>query len=85
MTLSDRRMNILLNKSPKSGYIHSRNGASGSQHLCTMKEGIFKKKKSNRIQMKKAATTPTLGRWEREQSLSQGAVQPLAQAQQLES
>lgn len=35
--------------------------------------------------MKKAATTPTLGRWEREQSLSQGAFQPLAQAQQLES
>lgn len=46
MSLSDRRMNILLNKSPQSGYIHSRNGASGSQHLCTMKEGIFKKTKS---------------------------------------
>lgn len=45
MTLSDRRMNNLLNKSPKSGYIHRRNGASDSQHLCTMKEEIFKKKK----------------------------------------
>lgn len=44
MTLSDRRMNSLLNKSPESGYIHSRNGASGFQHLCTMKE--FLKKKS---------------------------------------
>lgn len=47
MTLSDRRMNNLLNKSPKSGYIHRRNGASDSQHLCTMKEEIFKKKKKN--------------------------------------
>lgn len=46
MTLSDRRMNSLLNKSPESGYIHSRNGASGFQHLCTMKEELFKKKKS---------------------------------------
>lgn len=39
----DRRMNSLLDKSPESGYIHSRNGASGSQHLCTMKEEIFLK------------------------------------------
>ena len=35
--------------------------------------------------MKKAATTPTLGRWEREQSLTLGAAQPLAQARQLKS
>lgn len=48
MTLSDRRMNSLLNKSPESGYIHSRNGASESQHLCTMKGEIFKKNICNR-------------------------------------
>lgn len=44
----DRRMNSLLNKSPKSGYIHSRNGASDSQHLCTMKRRNLLKKASNR-------------------------------------
>lgn len=66
MTLSDRRMNNLLNKSPKSGYIHRRNGASESQHLCTMKEEIFKKKISvTEDTNQKAARTPTLARWER--------------------
>lgn len=70
MTLSDRRMNNLLNKSPKSGYIHRRNGASDSQHLCTMKEEIFKKKKKPVTEdtNQKAARTPTLARWERDYS-----------------
>lgn len=60
-------MNNLLNKSPKSGYIHRRNGASESQHLCTMKEEIFKKKKISVTEdtNQKAARTPTLARWER--------------------
>lgn len=61
MTLSDRRMNILLNKSPKSGYIHSRNGASGSQHLCTMKEGIFKKKKKKQDTNEKGSNNTNIG------------------------
>lgn len=43
MTFPDRRMNSLMNNSPESGYIHSRNGASDSQHLCTMKKEILKK------------------------------------------
>lgn len=70
MTLSDRRMNNLLNKSPKSGYIHRRNGASDSQHLCTMKEEILKKKKKPVTEdtNQKAARTPTLARWERDYS-----------------
>lgn len=78
MTLSDRRMNSLLNKSPESGYIHSRNGASESQHLCTMKGEIFLKISVTEDTNQKAARTQTLVRWE-------GAVQPPAWAQQLES
>lgn len=65
MTLSDRRMNSLLNKSPESGYIHSRNGASESQHLCTMKEEMFKKISVTEDTNQKAARTRTLVRWER--------------------
>lgn len=65
MTLSDRRMNSLLNKSPESGYIHSRNGASESQHLCTMKEEILKKISVTEDTNQKAARTQTLVRWER--------------------
>lgn len=72
----DRRMNSLLNKSPESGYIHSRNGASGSQHLCMMKEVIFFLKSITEDINQKAATTPTMERWEREQSLLVGAAQP---------
>lgn len=65
MTLSDRRMNSLLNKSPESGYIHSRNGASESQHLYTMKEEMFKKITVTEDTNQKAARTQTLVRWER--------------------
>lgn len=60
MTLSARRMDNLLNKSPESGYIHSRNGASGSQRLCTMKEGVFKKI-HKRIQLKKGSDNTAPG------------------------
>lgn len=59
MTLSDRRMNNLLNKSPKSGYIHRRNGASESQHLCTMKEEISKKKSVTGYKSKGSKDTDT--------------------------
>lgn len=61
MTLSDRRMNSLLNKSPESGYIHSRNGASGTQHLCTMKEGNLFKKKVIEDTNKKGSNTTNFG------------------------
>ena len=43
MTLSDRRMNILLNKAPSQDTAEM---GPGSQHLCIMKEGIFNLKKS---------------------------------------
>lgn len=79
MTLSDRRMNSLLNKSPESGYIHSRNGASESQHLCTMKEEMFKKISVTEDTYQKAAKTRTLVRWER------GCSAPSVGTQQLES
>lgn len=85
MTLSDRRMNSSLNKSPESGYIHSRNGASDSQHLCTMKEEIFLKKFYNRGYNQKGSNNTNIGEVGKEaEPLSRGC-SPLTQAQQLES
>lgn len=88
MTLSDRRMNSLLNKSPESGYIHSRNGASGSQHLCTMKEGILKKKKKKSITEdtnQKGSNNTNIGEGGKgAEPLSRGCSAP-AKAWQLES
>lgn len=63
MTFPDRRMNSLLNKSPESGYIHSRNGASDSQHLCTMKEEIFKQKKKKAIRGYKSKRQQQYQHW----------------------
>jgi hypothetical protein len=67
MTLSDRRMKSLLNKSPESGYIHSRSGASDSQHLCTMKINTF---------LKKSITEDTNKRGKGEEPLSKGCSAP---------
>lgn len=77
----DRRMNSLLNKSPESGYIHSRNGASGSQHLCMMKESFFKI--SNRGYKSKGSNNTNNGEVGKgAEPLSRGCT-ALAQAQQL--
>lgn len=85
MTLSDRRMNSLLNKSPESGYIHSRNGASDSQHLCTMKEEIFLKNPITEDANQKGSKDTNIGEVGKgAEPLSRGC-SPLAQAQQLES